>query len=212
MGPRRISARRLLFSAVGGALTGASAGAIGVPWQLTALCAWIGLAAVFVALVWRTVLRADSTMTARLATVEDDTRTVASALVVSSAVVSLVGAGLALRAAAAASDALQAVLTVAALMTVVVSWLVVNTEYALRYARQYFTPPVGGVEFPGRDAPDYRDFAYLAFTIGMTYQVSDTGLRTPQFRRTLLGHALLSYLFGTVIVATIINIVASFVR
>ena len=77
-------------------------------------------------------------------------------------------------------------LTVATVLVVVVSWLVVNTEYTLRYAHEYFKPPVGGIDFPGADVPDYRDFAYLAFTIGMTYQVSDTSLLTPRFRRVLL--------------------------
>ena len=211
MDVRRVSVRRLFLAAVGGALAGAVAGVIGVPWQLTVLCIWIGMAVVTITFVWNRVLDADAAVTARLASIEDDTRAVASALIVSSAVVSLVGAGLALHAAGNASDGFQVVLTVAALTTIVVSWLVVNTEYTLRYARIYFTPPIGGVEFPGVEAPDFRDFAYLAFTVGMTYQVSDTGLRTPQFRRTLLGHALLSYLFGTVIVAATINIAASFV-
>jgi len=210
--PRRISALRLLSAAAGGVLAGAVAGVVGVPWQLTVLCVWIGIATVFIALVWRKVLLADAAMTARLSTIEDDTRAVSSVLIVTSAVVSLVGAGLALHHADKASGAMQAALTVASMVTIVVSWLVVNTEYTLRYALVYFTPPEGGVEFPGVDAPDYRDFAYLAFTIGMAFQVSDTGLRTPQFRRTLLGHALLSYVFGTVIVAATINVAAGFVR
>lgn len=202
----------MLYAAAGGVLAGAVAGAVGVPWQLNVLCVWIGIAAVFIVLVWRKVLRADAEMTARVSTIEDDTRTVSSALIVTSAVVSLVGASLALHHADQASEPMQIALTVGALLTIIASWLVVNTEYTLRYALLYFTPPVGGVEFPGVDAPDYRDFAYLAFTVGMTYQVSDTGLRTPQFRRTLLGHAVLSYLFGTVIVAATINIAAGFIR
>jgi len=88
---------------------------------------------------------------------------------------------------------------------------VVNTVFALRYAHLYYAvPPGGGVDFPD-GPPDYADFAYLSFTIGMTYQVSDTGLQTRKFRRTLLRHALLSYLFGAVIIATSINTLAGFV-
>jgi len=60
--------------------------------------------------------------------------------------------------------------------------------------------------------PSYRDFAYVAFTIGMTYQVSDTTLRDPLIRRTVLPHALLAYLFGVVIVAGAINLVAGLIR
>ncbi len=102
-------------------------------------------------------------------------------------------------------------LTIAAVVTVLVSWLAVHTDFTLRYAQLYYSPPVGGVDFDGVEQPDYRDFAYLSFTIGMTYQVSDTGLLTTRFRRVLLAHALLSYLFGVVIIASVINVVAGVV-
>src|SRR5690606_3251822 len=100
---------------------------------------------------------------------------------------------------------------VGAVVTVVLSWMSVNTDFTLRYAHLYYSSPEGGVDFAGTTAPDYRDFAYLAFTVGMTYQVSDTALLTPQFRRELLKHALLSYVFGAVIVAAVINAVAGLV-
>ena len=90
--------------------------------------------------------------------------------------------------------------------------MAVHTDFTLRYADLYYVPPIGGIDFPGDDRPDYRDFAYLAFTIGMTYQVSDTGLLTKRFRRVLLLHALLSYLFGVVIIAAVINVVAGLVN
>jgi len=80
--------------------------------------------------------------------------------------------------------------------------------YTLRYADLYYQHE-GGLDFNQTEEPDYRDFAYLAFTIGMTYQVSDTNLRLKAVRRTALRHALLSYLFGAVIIAMTINIVAS---
>jgi uncharacterized membrane protein len=68
---------------------------------------------------------------------------------------------------------------------------------------------VGGIAFNEKDPPDYVDFAYVALTIGLTFQVSDTDLSSKQMRRTALRHALLSYLFGAVIVALTINVVAS---
>ena len=67
----------------------------------------------------------------------------------------------------------------------------------------------GAVDFNEKDPPAYLDFAYLAFTIGMTFQVSDTNLTTKAIRRIALRHALMSYLFGAVIVALMINVVAS---
>ena len=84
----------------------------------------------------------------------------------------------------------------AAVLTVVLSWTVINTVYTLRYADQHFRSKPGGIAFgteDGQQHPGYRDFAYVAFTIGMTYQVSDTTLRDPQIRRTVLAHAILSY-------------------
>ena len=92
------------------------------------------------------------------------------------------------------------------------SWIVVNTLFTLRYADlHYHTPP--GIDFGDNDEPpNFRDFVYVAFTIGMTYQVSDTTLRRSRIRRTALMHALLSYLFGVVIVAATISLIADLLR
>jgi len=68
-----------------------------------------------------------------------------------------------------------------------------------------------GITFPGGDEPDYLDFAYLAFTLGMTFQVSDNTVKSRSMRRTVLVHCLMSYLFGTVIIATSINVLAGLV-
>jgi hypothetical protein len=80
------------------------------------------------------------------------------------------------------------------LASVVLSWAVVHTVFTLRYARLYYLGPDGGVDFNDESKPRYSDFAYLAFTIGMTFQVSDTALCSNEIRRTALRHALLSYL------------------
>jgi uncharacterized membrane protein len=87
--------------------------------------------------------------------------------------------------------------------SVAAAWLVVHTVFALRYARLYYLDGEGGVDFnQGGDPPDYVDFAYLAFTIGMTYQVSDTDLKTSTIRATALRQALVSFVLGAVILAT----------
>jgi uncharacterized membrane protein len=88
---------------------------------------------------------------------------------------------------------------------------VINTVYTLRYADQYFRSKPAGIAFGTEDDqqhPCYRDFAYVAFTIGMCYQVSDTTLRNPRVRNTALAHALLSYVFGVVIVAGSVNLIS----
>ncbi|MDB5185141.1 MAG: hypothetical protein JWN38_949 [Candidatus Saccharibacteria bacterium] len=94
------------------------------------------------------------------------------------------------------------------LVSVIASWCVVHTMYMLTYARLYYGTPEGGIDFNG-DKPSYSDFAYVAFTLGMTFQVSDTALQSRQVRSTVLRHTLLSYVFSTVIIASTINFVVS---
>jgi uncharacterized membrane protein len=72
----------------------------------------------------------------------------------------------------------------------------------------YYSGMVGGIDFNQTELPRFTDFAYLAFTIGMTYQVSDTNLRSTQIRAAALRHSLLSFLFGSMILATMVNLVA----
>ena len=203
--------RRVVTLTIVGAVVGPVAALFG-PWQLAVLLAWIAACETYLAVVWWEIRRADGPATQRSSTVEDDSRALRGFIILGASVISLVGALLALRRAGQIDGGAQPVLLeVAAVFTVVVSWLAVHTDFTLRYAHLFYTPPVGGIDFEGVDQPDYRDFAYLAFTIGMTYQVSDTGLLTNRFRRVLLAHALLSYLFGVVIIASVINIVAGVV-
>ncbi len=96
-----------------------------------------------------------------------------------------------------------------ALASIVLSWATVHCIYAVHYAALYYSGTPGGIDFGQEGDPDFADFAYLAFTIGMTYQVSDTALTTKVIRHAALRHALLSFLFGTAIIATSINFVAS---
>jgi len=95
------------------------------------------------------------------------------------------------------------------LVSVAASWAMVHTLFAQRYAALYYSTPEGGIDFNERMRPAYRDFTYFAFTIGMSYAVSDTDVGSSDIRRAVLRHALLSYLFGTGILATTINLVAS---
>jgi uncharacterized membrane protein len=95
---------------------------------------------------------------------------------------------------------------------VALSWLTVHTLYMLRYGDAYYGDPIGGIDFNEEEPPSYRDFAYVAFTIGMTFQVSDTSLTSKPMRRLALRHALLSFVFGAVILALTINSVASLLQ
>jgi len=186
-----------------------------LPWGLAVVGGWDAAALTFLMIVWPIILRADSPHAEQLATREDETRGSARALLVGASVASLLGVGFALSLAGRESGAQRLLLIGVAVLTVVLSWTVVNTIYTLRYADLHFGSRAAGIGFGdsvGQERPSYRDFAYVAFTIGMTYQVSDTTVRDPRIRRTVLSHAVLSYVFGVVIVGGAVNLVAGLVR
>ena len=78
----------------------------------------------------------------------------------------------------------------------------------LRYARVYYASPTPPIDFNQDEDPTFSDFAYFSFNLGMAYQVSDTDLKTLRVRRVVLGHTLLAYLYGTIVIAATINLVA----
>jgi uncharacterized membrane protein len=167
-------------------------------------------AGAYVGWVWTTVGRWSPEDTRIHATREDTSRVATSLILLGASVASLVGTGFDLLKAHQAHGAGRVTLTVIAVLTVALSWTVVHTVFALRYAHEYYTEPVGGINFkvPG-ELPDYQDFGYVAFTVGMTFQVSDTDIEARRTRRTVLRHALMAYLFGAVILAVVVNVIAS---
>jgi uncharacterized membrane protein len=169
---------------------------------------WDVAALSLVAWVWLTIWPMSSEETAAHSTREDPTQPVSDVVVLVAAVASLAAVGGLLVASRSAAGAAQDWLAGVGVATVALSWVVVHTVYALRYARLYHAGHDGGIDFNQTTPPRYSDFAYLAFTLGMTFQVSDTDLKTPTIRATALRHALISFLFGSVIVATTINLVA----
>ena len=94
-----------------------------------------------------------------------------------------------------------------ALVGVFLAWASLHLMYAARYAHLYYSGTAGGIDFNTDEAPAYRDFFYFSYNLGMTYQVSDTEVTSPEIRRVVLFHCLLSYVFGTAILATTINLV-----
>lgn len=176
------------------------------------LIGWDVGALTYVAWTLGTTYRLNAADTARLATREDPDRVAFDLAMLAASVVSLVAVGVTLIESGKASGSDQTALVVTSVVSVVLSWLLVHTVYGLVYARLYYDEPKGGIDFNSEDDPDYRDFAYLAFTIGMTYQVSDTAISDRRIRRVALHQAAVAYLFGTVILATTINLVASLAR
>ena len=186
-----------------------------VPWPMTLVAGWDAAALTVLLTIWPVIIRADSSLAPQLAAREDETEDSTRALLVGASVASLLGAGYTLHLAGQQSGASRVLLIGAAVLTVVLSWTVINTVFTLRYADQSFRSKPGGIAFGTEDDqqhPSYRDFAYVAFTIGMCYQVSDTTLRDPLIRRTAFAHALLSYVFGVVIVAGSVNLISGLFR
>ena len=91
---------------------------------------------------------------------------------------------------------------------VVVSWHTLHTLLMLRYARLYYSEPGGGFDFNQRSDPTFRDFAYVAVAIGMTFQVSDTTISQPEIRTTVLWHAVMWFIYDVMIIAVTINVIA----
>lgn len=203
--------RRLAVAGVLGLAAGLLA-ALLVRWEMAVLLGWDAGALAFLGSVWPIIARCDAARTEVLVSREDVSRRTARLLLLAAAAASLVSVVYALHVAGDTEGTAQGVIIAVSTVTVAVSWTVLNTVFTLRYAEDFYRGPPTGIDFggaPAGDRPDYRDFADLAFTVGMTYQVSDTNLRNRRIRRTVLLHAFLAYLYGVVIVAAGVNIVAS---
>jgi uncharacterized membrane protein len=97
--------------------------------------------------------------------------------------------------------------------TIVLSWFFIHTIFALHYAHDYYGGGrMGGLNFPGDDKPDYWDFVYFAFVIGMTFQVSDVGVTQKSIRRMVVAHGVLSFFFTTAFIAMTVNIAAGVIQ
>jgi uncharacterized membrane protein len=201
--------QRTLIGAAAAAVTLVIALLAGASWSISLLAAWLAAAIVYLALVWPILVTFDAAATARLARAEEGPRRTSEAVLLGAGTASLIAVGFALAQAGRTHHWHRVGLTALALASVSLAWACVHTVYTLRYARLYFTPPAGGLGFEEAEPPNYLDFAYVAFTIGMTYQVSDTSISKRPVRRAAIHHALLSYLFGAVILAIVVSSVAS---
>jgi uncharacterized membrane protein len=207
-GPRAtiLSWQRLLIWFAGGILAAGLTAALGVP-EMAVLVGWAVAAAGLLVSVWRISWRRDAAGTKRLAEEEGRTR-VTDTAVLGAALVSLATVVQALVRSSTA-DAVGVATVVLGVLVVILSWALVNTVFALKYARLYYSGGDGGIDFGQRELPSYSDFAYVAFTVGMSFAVSDIQLQDRSIRKVALGHALLSYLFGTIVIAVAVNLVTN---
>jgi uncharacterized membrane protein len=202
----RTSVRVSISAAVGAAVL-VLAGALW-NWAYAPTVGWDVAAVVFCTWIWLVIWPMSATETAAKARSEDPNRTISDILMLSACVASIGAIGIVVVGAHAAGGIAAEMLAALSLASVAVSWLTVHTIYTLRYALLYYEGAEGGVNFHQDEPPCYRDFAYMAITVGMTFQVADTDLRATSLRAAVLRHALLSYLFGAVILAATINLIA----
>jgi len=205
------SGLRVTCAMLGGAVVGAIASPFTVP-SAAILAGWNAAVVIYLVWVWSSVWRLDPGVTAQLAKREDPSTAVAELMVVGAGTALLVAVGFALAKAGQATGGMKAYLIALGLVSVLLSWTVVHTVFMLRYARAYYAEPVGGIEFNEEEPPTYIDFAYFSFTVGMTFQVADTNITSKAVRRATLHHALLSYLFGAVLLGLVINVVATLLK
>ncbi|BBZ65724.1 hypothetical protein MINS_11530 [Mycolicibacterium insubricum] len=201
---------RLATAVVVGVLAAAVVAAT-VGWPYAPAGGWMVTAAIYLAWTWLLIgpmdpaeARAHATRHDR----DDSTPRMVELIVVLAAIASLAGVGYLLAAQAAGGDIAA---TAVGIGSVIGSWLTVHTVFTLRYARLYF--PDRTIDFNQADIePTYSDFAYLAFTVGMTYQVADTNLRSSSMRRAVLTQAMVSFVLGVVILGITINLIAGLIN
>jgi len=158
------------------------------------------------------MMRASAEQTEELVEGLSPGRTTGDVIILAGAAAGLFGVVWMLTSTSKGADA-KAVEGLLALAAVGSGWLLIHVMYAMRYARHWFNAETGCVDFNNTDNPAdyhpaYSDFLYLAFAVGMSFAISDTNLRTVRVRRIAIGHTVLSYLFGTIVVAATINLIA----
>ena len=184
-----------------------------------ALLTWSAFTLSVIVLEWIIILTCDPREVRKVASLEDYSRTLIFILVLTAAVVSLGAVIFLLKSSKQASEAEVASHVLLSIASVVTSWWLVHTIFTMRYAHLYYSTnpdnagkkPLGGLQFPGDQEPDYLDFVYFSFVLGTTFQVSDVEISSRRIRRLALIHGLIAFAFNTAILALSINVVSGMV-
>ncbi|MGN5734070.1 MULTISPECIES: DUF1345 domain-containing protein [Arthrobacter] len=199
---------RVLGMVVCGIAATALTGVLGA-WIYAPAVGWAVAALIYNATVWLTIAPMDATKTATHAQEEDPGLRTTDLLILLAALGSLAAVVLVMVGSKDIQGTGRFLLALLALSATAMSWLMVHTLFTLRYAQIYYSGEPGGIGFNQEEPPQYTDIAYMAFSVGMTYQVSDTNITTRPMRGAVLRHSLLAFVFGTGILATTINLVVS---
>ena len=199
---------RIIVMVVCGAIATALSGLPGT-WIYAPAVGWTVAALIYNAWVWLKIAPMDSAQTAAHALEEDPGRQLSDLLILLAAVGSLAAVVLVMVGSRDVAGTGRFLLAMLAMTCTAMSWLMVHTLFTLRYAEIYYAGEPGGIGFNQDEPPQYTDIAYMAFSVGMTYQVSDTSITTRPMRSAVFRHSLLAFVFGTGILATTINLVVS---
>ncbi|ALE07468.1 hypothetical protein AL755_21585 [Arthrobacter sp. ERGS1:01] len=200
---------RLLGMVVGGVAAAVLTGLLGA-WIYAPAVGWGVAALVYNVWVWFTIAPMDNVRTAAHAQAEDPGRRTSDLLILLAALGSLGAVVLVMVGSSHVAGTGRFLLALLALGCTAMSWLLVHTLFTLRYAELFYArEEPDGIGFNQAALPQYTDVAYMAFSVGMTYQVSDTNITTREMRSAVLRHSLLAFVFGTGILATTINLVVS---
>jgi uncharacterized membrane protein len=212
LSPSRATGRLLISTALG-AIAFAWLTPSRIAWPVRAIAGWDVASLALLAFAWTIILRADSRETRRRAGADDPGRHMVFLIALVASLISLSAAAVVLRKVKAFTGAEEATWTLLTLAAVALSWFVTHTAYTFRYAhmhyrtsREHAKSSDGGIQFCGTEEPSDIDFAYFSFTIGMCFQVSDVVVTTTRMRREVLLHALLSFVYNTVILALALNL------
>lgn len=198
-----LAGRRLVVAGVIGVLAGVAA-AIPLGFEFGPVVTWLVASVLYLAWTWLAIGRMDAATTRRRATNEDPTIGTSHVVLLVASLASLAGVALLLLSSGRGEDLVAAALGTA---SVAASWLTVHTIYTLGYAAAYYSGTEGGIDFNQREPPRYADFAYVGFTLGMTYQVSDTTISDSTIRGMVLRQSLLAYVLGAIVLAITLNLV-----
>lgn len=185
-----------------------------LPIEEVAVASWDGFAVVALILTWTTILTLRPVQICTLAQREDPSRLASLVLVVLGSVASVVAVVLMMKQPTAMRDRLTTTLSLS-LSAIALAWFLIHTVFTLRYAHVYYDARGDdkAIEWPGiDDLPDYLDFAYFAFVIGMTAQTADVNIRGRRIRRTALAHGIVAFAFNTAVVALSIGVLSSLIQ
>lgn len=210
---RAMSHWRLMAAFASGIVVWITANYFGAPRGARLLLAWDGGAMVYLLTMWTLFIRSDEAELRSRASRYDEGAPVLMLIVLAAIVASLGAVIDAMIVAKAAQSGAKVLIVASAGATLILSWLVLQTVFVLHYAHRHFGAVKGkeGIQFPGEQPSSYLDFAYLAFSIGATFQVSDNNILTSKLRRLVTAHAAAAYFYNTAVLALGINIIASLV-